>query len=979
MIYAFDDFELDASSLQLRRRGAVMKVDPIVLRVLTVLLRSAGRLVPKDDLVEQVWEGRAVADNVITVSVARLRKALHDPRGAREFVVTVYGRGYRFVRPVISREMASKPSSFSSVIPDLALPMVGRNGVLEELRRGLAEAHLGRGRLFALLGPAGLGKTCVVNAFTDEIEGLPVKVAWGFCRETGSTPPLYPWLQLLRKVFASAPNDVWDQSLGRVAGELRALLNLMETAGCPEERGGSADRMSAPTAPSIGWIARAFIQAAEMGPWVVVLEDLHRADAASLKVLNLLIDEIGRARLLLLATVRDAPGGRVLRPNTPLPYVLGHSNTERLLLKDLSEAEVAHYVGTLIDDPGERIGRAVYAKSQGNPFFMTELVRQLRRDKTRDPSELSMPEAALDLVRQRVDRLGTHTRGLLAAAAVIGARFELPLLQAITGQETSAIACALDEAIAADLVVAAPDSATAFSFAHALLRSVLYDAIAPLERRQRHLETARAMERRATAAHVAARARELADHFYAAMPDTDLDKAVHYCDEAARMAAVTFAHTDAARHLHHALAALALMPSPPLQRRMGLLLRLALYTRGSAPDVFLTSIEEVMRLSRECGDAATLVRAGVICHAHPEFAAVPGAGEALEYALTIIPSHEPGLRAAALAALSTATPRAYVNEQRSACIAEAESLARASGTDVSMQVVLVSKLYAKGGLPFDPSIGEAMDELDRIGRKQPRQAPLVPLFLSVRRAVWLLQQGELSGARVAIERGKARAREVRHPELLWHFERFDALLHIGAGSADQGREMLEQLHRQVARRPILGSGVFCAFDRAVVLPQVGAPLYVDDDLRRALAFVACDTPGLWAMKVRALAGAGLLDEARASLGAVPACALEKLPRDSQYLGTLGHLVRAACSLRAEAYLDVLDRLLAPFDSYFAAHASFFCEGSVPQLRGLIGGADAQASLRAGLVMSEKAGYTLCAAEARSALMSEPPSAQSPDR
>ena len=98
VIFAFDEFELDAERLSLRRAGRSIKLESSALRLLVALVRNAGELLSKDDLVEEVWEGRAVADNVITVAMARLRKALVGGRGGREFVATVYGHGYRFVR-----------------------------------------------------------------------------------------------------------------------------------------------------------------------------------------------------------------------------------------------------------------------------------------------------------------------------------------------------------------------------------------------------------------------------------------------------------------------------------------------------------------------------------------------------------------------------------------------------------------------------------------------------------------------------------------------------------------------------------------------------------------------------------------------------------------------------------------------------------------------------------------------------------------
>src|SRR6476659_5167134 len=98
MVFLFDEFEFDAERLELRRTGELQKADALVLRLLAALVARPGQLVTKEELVDDVWAGRAVADNVITVSMARLRKVLGDRRGEREFVATAYGRGYRFMR-----------------------------------------------------------------------------------------------------------------------------------------------------------------------------------------------------------------------------------------------------------------------------------------------------------------------------------------------------------------------------------------------------------------------------------------------------------------------------------------------------------------------------------------------------------------------------------------------------------------------------------------------------------------------------------------------------------------------------------------------------------------------------------------------------------------------------------------------------------------------------------------------------------------
>ena len=127
MILSFDEFELDTENLELRRDGEPMKSDAQLLRTLAVLAGRAGQLVTKQDLVRGVWGGGVVTDNAVTVTIARLRKLLDHAREKREFIVTVHGRGYRFVRPVGRSAPQLVPSRELPRHPPNRPPFVGRD------------------------------------------------------------------------------------------------------------------------------------------------------------------------------------------------------------------------------------------------------------------------------------------------------------------------------------------------------------------------------------------------------------------------------------------------------------------------------------------------------------------------------------------------------------------------------------------------------------------------------------------------------------------------------------------------------------------------------------------------------------------------------------------------------------------------------------------------------------------------------------
>jgi DNA-binding winged helix-turn-helix (wHTH) protein/tetratricopeptide (TPR) repeat protein len=961
VIHSFGDFEFDDHRLELYRAGRIVKAEALTKRVLAALLRRPGALVTKDELVEEVWDGRAVADNVVTVAMARLRKLLHEGHnGDPGFIATVYGRGYRFVGAVESRE-GSRPPSLSEP-PRLAGPtFVGREDVLERLQHALSEAAQGRGRVCALLGEPGIGKTRAVEAFCQRIGPFQANVAWGYCRESGDTPPLWPWLRLLREL---APTATLSAD-GPTRVDCAALEELLEKLEPSRAHSTLHVVEGAARHHTFDLVTRAIGRCANVSPWVLVLDDLHRADSASLELLSQVVDEIGQMRVLVVATLRNVRG----RPGHPLeshlPYVLSHRNCERITLERLSEQAVQAYVTAWLGPQAADLGKVVFERSEGNPFFMTEMARALHESGSLEAGSIRISKVALDLIRERFVQLSPAAREILDVAAVLGRRFELSWLQAVSNRAPAELMASLDEAIAADLIVADPESNTAFAFAHDLLRAGLYDALSPADRRRLHLTIAEQLERKAEEGSPIPPS-DIAYHMVAALPAGDLRKTVHYCRLSAQAAAHVYAYADVVRYLRHALEALDLMERPSVRLRMSLWYRLCLYGRGQPAPDFIRWIGEGLRLATAHDNAPMLVRAALILNAYPGLMPLPGGHAALERALSLLPDTEVGLRALALSSLSCSVPNAFDRERSTALLDAAEPLTHASGSRAVRYTWLVCKMYLQAGEAQE----KAAEELTRLhGPTLDSRMAVAPLYVALYRAVSLAQTGDLEASQAYVERGRKRAHELRHT-LLWHFERFAAVAQINAGQWSQGVPALTALHRRAEQQLMLGTDLFCAFDRVVILGELrGAAVTVDDATRRALELSGVEPPSMWSMKVRALASADLRHEALTALQLVPPSRLEALPEDAAYLGTLGHLTRAALRLGALDYAEALYRLLARRPDVFSAQFSFLSEGAVPQLLGMLAAAlgkrrTALDYFERAIAMNEGAGLALRAAEAR---------------
>lgn len=967
MIFCFDEFELDVEHLQLRRGRKVVKADPMVLRVLSVLLREAGRLVSKEELATAVWPGRTVRTKLITVNMARLRKTLGDKRGGRRFIVNAYGQGYRFVRTVTWRASPARevaPRAVRRVMPQP--PFVGRGFVLARLHLAVSRAQQGHGRLCLLLGEPGIGKTSVADQLTEELLRKRTRCAWGFCREGIDTAPLLPWLRILRQVYESEPSETWSERLGPDAGELHRLL---QEGRIPVAPGTPPASNSAAWTRSFDVIARALAGASREEPWVLVIDDLHRADAASLELLSYLLDRIDPMRLLIVATMRSSKPDGPWVAHGALQHVLEHASSEAIPLDLLRERDVRSYVAALFDEAtGQYWGRAIFLQSQGNPFIMSELVKQLATEMVAAPDALSLPDSARAVVRQRLSRLDRSTYALLEIAAVLGRSFEVWLLHSVSERDLADIQACVEQARAAELLVSARDTDGGFAFCHDLLRLVLYEDLAPADQRRYHLRAARALEQRAESTPDQVPVSALAYHFYAAMPETDLEKTVHYCRAAAMAATTVFANADVARYLRQALEALALSGAPDPALRAALMLRLAFHTRSHSR-VFIPTVRELITLARSLGDGVTMSLAAVTFVCHPELMHLPHGHEVLTEALALLPPERRDIRAIALCSLACVSPHGYSAEHSEALLVQGEALALESGIGAVEQCALLSRLYLHGG-PHDGADDETPRRIEALARKDPSSVPMVPVYLARYRVVRALQRGEVASIGPLLDGYAGHARHLSHSEMLWHCDRYRALLRLQTSPSGEAVTMLETLHRQAAQKALLGTAPFRAFDHVVVLRELAddfAPL--DAEAREALSYSPYDPPSIWSLKVRALEAAGLHAQARATLETVTPEQLAQLPRDSQYLGTLGHLARAVYGVGARAYAATLIELLAPHREQLAAHVSFWCDGSIAQLLGMLASLlgrqrEALSWLAEAIAHAERAELPLAAADAR---------------
>lgn len=318
-----------------------------------------------------------------------------------------------------------------------------------------------------------------------------------------------------------------------------------------------------------------FLQnASHSHPLVLIVDDLQWADKPSLLLLHFLARAISATRLLILGTYSDIEVGRA----HPLAEVLGGlaRESQRLVLQGLAEGEVARFIeNTTGTKPEARLVTAVYKKTEGNPFFMSEIVRLLAAEgrlqslQGATVESITIPEGVRETIRRRLERLSAGCNRLLATAAVIGREFGLDLLaqagQECTEADRSRLLALLEEALTAHLVDAVPGRVDRYRFAHALIREALYDDLSLTDRISLHRHVGEALET-LYAGYLRPYFAELADHFFKAASGSAPEKAVHYAIQAGERATALLAYEEAVEHYERALQALALRVVNEAQR-----------------------------------------------------------------------------------------------------------------------------------------------------------------------------------------------------------------------------------------------------------------------------------------------------------------------------------------------------------------------------------------------------------------------------
>jgi hypothetical protein len=821
---------------------------------------------------------------------------------------------------------------------------VGRAAQLADLDRALVDAASGRGELVLLVGEPGIGKTRLAVEVARRAPEHAVAVAWATCPESGA-PAFWPWTQVLRSLIDA----------GCPAGDLGAGAVLLDPA-------------AAPTAGNDPELARfllfdavetALRSAARKQPWLVVLDDLHWADGASLLLLAFVAARLVTSPVLVLGTCRDAPD-RDIRAPGPLHDLVRHGR--RLALGGLSVSEVAELVTDLTGRAAvDATVGALHARTSGNPLLATELVRAATVQDGRI-EDAAVPGSVRGIVGRRLDPLTEAARRTLTTAAVLGSAFRLGVLATVAQLPRSEVQEALDEAVGAKLVREA--GADRYEFSHALVRDALYSGLGTAGQVRLHERTADALVQLAgTGAHVDPA--ELAHHFALAAPAGRATEAIAHVRAAAERATAILAYEEAARGYATALSLLELAPRAADEDELRLLLADARLAAGDLPaarEAYLAAATQ----ARAAGHPDRLAQAALGLGGGPiGFEVAPFDREQvalLEEALAALPAQAPE-RAWLLARLSVALSMDAPVQRRLALAEQAVELARAAGDNATLAYALATRCDAVAG-PEDAERREA-DAAEIVQLASERRDVRMELLGRRLRLVALLETGDMVGADAEIGAYERAVEAVRQPFYAWYVPLWRGMRAAAAGRIDDAE-------RWLATTNATGSGsanarLLALVQRMFLLIDTGHSAEMVD-VGEAVRDAIGNTGTVHEVGIAlSRAVAGDTGTARQRLDALGIDRLSAVPRDSEWIAMLTELADLVAVLghhpvAAWAY----DALLPHRRRYAVEGIGAYWHGSVERPLGLLAAAlgraaESRGHFEAALAAHRKAGAPLLVA------------------
>ncbi len=405
-IYEFNDYRVDTGQFLLIRRDRTTAITPTVFRILLLLLERAGQIVPKEELIQFVWPDSFVEEGNLNRNISTLRKALEERPSDHRYIETVPKMGYRFVPSVRTLDYQPPAGTARPASAAKGSRIVGREAECNALRGAYDQALQGKGSIVCINGESGFGKTALVEAFLERLsrEGKSFHLARSRCSKSlTESENLMPWIE----------------AIGRVAQDpqIRAVLQNVAPNWHVEI---SHSGIGAPRKMKreLSDFCR---DASSVHPLIIVIDDFHWADVASVDLLAFLSTRLESSRALIVVSYRLSDlklanhSFMQVRPDLLSRGGSIELQLGRLQLKDVVELIGVEYPGNKFPDGYAAI---LHANTEGHPLFVRELLANAGR----------LGDSARHMIQQKISHLDDTHRQLLVTAGVQGREFDSAVL-----------------------------------------------------------------------------------------------------------------------------------------------------------------------------------------------------------------------------------------------------------------------------------------------------------------------------------------------------------------------------------------------------------------------------------------------------------------------------------------------------------------------------------------------------------------------
>ena len=602
----FPPLSFDSTNHKLWQGPKAVQLNPKTFTLLQYLVAHAGSVVTKEELLDAVWTDARISERSIKTYIQEIRRVLGDRARTPHYVKTIHGRGYQFIGPIADqetratrrkrRQRKSRTRGRTSQPHTLAPSVIGRETEIEQLYDHFEQALQSTRQIVFISGEAGIGKTSVVDFFVEQIQATGgLQLGRGQCIEHYGTGEAYlPVLEALSQLGRETADQQMIDCLKQHAPtwllQLPALvhdadLELLQRRAA----GASQQRMLRELAEAVEALTTKHVL-------VLVLEDLHWSDYATLDWLAFLARRRQAAKLLVLATHRPLEAGTNGHPLAPMQRELTiHNHCTSLALAYLDEEAIQDYLDhhfTPHDFP-VALATTIHRRTGGNPLFLVNTVEALLAHEVLvqndglwtlqgNPNQIAdiTPDNVHHLITQHIERLSPEEQRLLEVASVVGPEFSVASTAACFDIPQHTLEDQYEKLAQHKQLIQPrgetrwPDGTVAarYGFIHALYHEALYTHVAPSRRVALHRQIGE-REEHGYGEQAANFAATLAVHFDRG---EDGARAIRYHLHAGENALRRNAYHEAITHLQRGLTLLERLPETPQRAQQELVLQMAL-------------------------------------------------------------------------------------------------------------------------------------------------------------------------------------------------------------------------------------------------------------------------------------------------------------------------------------------------------------------------------------------------------------------